>query len=109
MFHRKFKRKGIHIVLVLDGTRNPLKEATNQAREKERLKLEIKIRGFVSEVDNKDVESLNRLLKAYGYVREDILFGTVEWVRSRKVPYICLPMEADWPLVRWLYQWFTNN
>ncbi len=52
------------------------------------MKLDTKIRDIVSEVDNNDIESLNRLLKAYRYIREDILFGTVEWVRSRKVPYI---------------------
>ncbi len=89
MFHRKFKRNGIHIVLDIVGIRNPLKEATNKEREKELLNLEINnIRGIVTRADDNDVQSLSGLLKAYGYVREDILFGTVEWVRSRKVPYI---------------------
>jgi 5'-3' exonuclease len=89
----------ITIILVYDGKRNLLKAEERESRDAKIKETTTKMRILMQNGNADDLEEINRLGKQCCYVREDVLYATVQWAKDNNVRCVCAPVEADWQLV----------
>ena len=80
-----FDINGIEILFVLDGARNPLKAATNEAREKKSNDAKCELSDLIKTGDPEQLKKITALKKKAVYVREDILADFVAWCSRKKI------------------------
>ena len=98
--HSLFLDNDIKILFVLDGARNPLKAATNSARQKMSDNAKTEMTNLINTHDPEHMRKINIFKKKSLYVREDIVADFISWCDSKHLKYVCAFMEAEWELCR---------
>lgn len=95
------------VICVFDGSRNPAKAATNEAREMSRKVSEMEAMrksDFThASTDETEIRTNNdeykRLCSASASVREYLIALMKKELYVRKIPFLCSPFEADWQCI----------
>jgi len=94
----------IKIVLVFDGGRNPLKEATNDNRSRGWVEAATKLHQMrVGEIEF-DLTKMYEYSYKSVYVSDDLRLAMKEWCMNDDVKFLCAPVEADSQLVSLQFQ-----
>lgn len=93
-----YNKNGYDVILVLDGTKHPLKDEEHAIRDDSKpdsTNLEDKLADAYNNPDNYSVEDVNKIKKALIKPREDITHEVIRAATENKYTVICAPFEAD--------------
>lgn len=94
------EKSNISIILVFDGSRNPLKALENEKRRKKAEEAKLQLKAYWSNTDStfsgKNLLAMMRKnVMASGYTT----LVAKEWAIKQKIKYCSAPIEAEWQLV----------
>jgi 5'-3' exonuclease len=95
---KAFRENEITIQLVLDGSRNPLKKETNEARIEKSRDAGEQFRRFLSDNRAYDEVDLLHILHEMVQPRIDIYSDLFHWANHNGVKITAAPIESDWQL-----------
>ena len=90
---------GIILLLIYDGSRNPLKKTTNDARQKGPEEAATLLRDYAAATTVFSETELQSLSVKAVFMREDVHLAMVEWAERNHIRYCCAPIEAEWQLL----------
>ena len=90
---------GLILLLVFDGSRNPLKKTTNDARQKGPEEAATLLREYATATTVFSETELQSLAVKAVFMREDVHLAMVEWAERNHIRYCCAPIEAEWQLL----------
>ena len=93
-----FNFYNISLILVLDGSRNPLKAEENIERSRSVVSANSKFDNILASIEPFNESELIKCLKARIHPRNDIYCDLYEWARVREVRLVSAPIEAGWQL-----------
>ena len=93
-----FNFYNISLILILDGSRNPLKAEENIERSRSVVSANSKFDNILASIEPFNESELIKCLKARIHPRNDIYCDLYEWARAREVRLVSAPIEADWQL-----------
>ena len=94
-----FDQYGIKLLLVADGSRNPLKKGTNDARQMGPAQAKAEFETYLTSDALFDESTLQKHAQKSVYVREDVLLAAIEWANRNEIRFCCAPIEAEWQLL----------
>ena len=95
---KPFRENEITIQLVLDGSRNPLKKETNEARIERSRDAGEQFKKFLSDDSVYEEVELLHILHEMVQPRIDIYRDLLHWAKHNGVTITAAPIESDWQL-----------